>query len=54
VLVVLALVVGFGWALIQDWRTDEPLNCADWTPGKVAESPHDLACEVQFEDQLGP
>jgi uncharacterized membrane protein len=51
-LVILAFVVSFAWALVQDLRTDEPLDCSTWSPGKVAENPHDMACEGQWEDQL--
>lgn len=51
-LVVLALVVSYLWALVQDFRNDEPVGCSNWSPGKVAESPHDAACEAQWEDQL--
>jgi hypothetical protein len=45
ILFVLALVVSYLVTLVQDIRTDEPLDCSKWAPGKMAESPHDLACE---------
>jgi hypothetical protein len=38
--------------LSEDFRSDPPMDCSDWSPGKMAESPHDLACEAQWDDQL--
>jgi len=52
VLVVLGLIVGYVAAVVEDLRSDSPEDCSDWRPGKVAESPYDLACEGQWDDQL--
>jgi hypothetical protein len=52
VLFALALVVRYVVAVVEDFRSDPPMDCSDWSPGKMAESPHDLACEAQWDDQL--
>jgi len=52
VLVAIVLVLGYVGALIEDWHSGSPEDRSDWSPGKVAESPHDQACEAQWDDQL--
>jgi hypothetical protein len=52
ILVGLALVVDYVVAVVKDFRSDAPLDWSDWSLGKMAESPHDLACEAQWDDQL--
>jgi hypothetical protein len=52
ILVALALVVRYVVAVVEDFRSDSPEDCSNWSPGKMAESPHDLACEAQWDDQL--
>jgi hypothetical protein len=38
-LVILALVVSFVWAVVHDWRTDEPLDCSTWSPREGGREP---------------
>src|SRR5829696_6268193 len=52
VLFALALAVRYVVAVVRGLSLRPPMDCSDWSPGKMAESPHDLACEAQWDDQL--
>ena len=52
VLVALAFIVRYVVAVVEDFRSDTPVDCSNWSPGRMPESPHDLACQDQWDDQL--
>jgi hypothetical protein len=39
VLVALAFVARYVVGVVEDFRSDSPEDCSDWSPGRMAESP---------------